>query len=90
MRDPVPLPSALIQPADQPYAIDPRFRRDSVRALPTASTTRQHPAWRWRPTSPPSSGSGSPRIFSPSDLERNQESSVDRPSIHDVIARLKR
>jgi hypothetical protein len=91
MRNAHPLHDALIRPADQLYQVDPRFRRESVRALPTAATTRQRPEWRWRPTAPPSSTSGSPRIFSPSDLEPGRTREVSRlGSIADVARRLKR
>jgi hypothetical protein len=96
--DPHPLHPAQIQPAPEPYQVDPLSRRvherDGTRvhgrALPTAETTHHHPRWRWgKPVDRPST-SGAPVIMSPSDLEPQR---TPDPSVHgdiqDVVRRLK-
>jgi hypothetical protein len=91
-----PLHPGQIQPADELYRVDvseqtqERLRSRSQRALPTMGTTTGRPEWRWgRPTDGPTSSSA-PRIFSPSDLVKQRSSEApDRPSIRDVVARLR-
>jgi hypothetical protein len=98
MKDVHPLHPALIQTPEPEYQVDPasqRFhQRDSIRAqraLPTGETTRGHPAWRWRPTVPPSSATSPPVIFSPTMLLPGGGTPASAtPSIADVVARLKR
>jgi hypothetical protein len=99
--DPHPLHPGQIQPADEPFQVDPLSEAvhsrggtripPQVRALPTAATTRGHPAWRWgrsvdRPTS-----TSTPQIFSPSDLLPGPgQDDSHTPSIRDVIERMKK
>lgn len=97
-RDAHPLRDALITPAPTVYPVDDvtdrLYRRDGVRrgerAFPTMGTTRGDPRWRWgRPADRPSS-SGAPLLMSPSDLEKDRTpESTSRPSIADVVRRLR-
>jgi hypothetical protein len=85
-RDPHPLHDALIQPAPEPFQVDPMSRRvherDGVRvhgrALPTMATTRGDSRWKWGKPADAPKNSNAPVIFSPSDLEpqRPRESSA--------------
>jgi hypothetical protein len=98
--DPHPLRDAEITPAPEPYQVDPLSERvhsrggtrvpPHVRALPTAATTRGHPAWRWgRRVDGPRSATA-PVIFSPSDLAPGGgQDDLHRPSIADVVRRLR-
>jgi hypothetical protein len=96
MRDAHPLHPALITLPPGVYAVDPlteavyrRSQQERDRALPTARTTSQHPAWRWRSTDPPSS-STAPRIFSPTDLlPGGGQADATTPSITDYVKRLR-
>jgi hypothetical protein len=76
--NPRPLTPAQIEPTPAPYPVDALteriYRRQGVRpgerALPTATTTKGHPAWKWGRAVDPPSNSGAPVIFSPSMLEK--------------------
>lgn len=80
MRDPHPLPDALITPADEVYQVDELSRRlherlgdhPHDRALPSGRAMRQHPAWRWGRSVDRPSSTTTPQTFSPSDLEQRR------------------
>lgn len=96
--DPHPLRDAQVQPGPEVTQVDPMsirvHERDGTRvhgrALPTAATTKGHPSWKWGRSVDRPSTSGAPVIFAPSDLEPQRTSEApDRPSIRDVMRRLK-
>lgn len=74
--DPHPLRDAEITPAPEVYQVDELSwrvherdgRRVHGRALPTATTTRGVPAWRWGRAVDRPRTTTAPVIFSPSDL----------------------
>jgi hypothetical protein len=84
-----PLHGGQIQPAPAPYPVDDLteriYRREGVRpgerALPTATTTNGHPAWKWGRAVDQPSNSGAPVIFSPSMLQKAPaEQAADGPA----------
>jgi hypothetical protein len=98
--NPHPLHDGQIQPAPEPYQVDPLSEAvhsrggtrvpPQVRALPTGATTRSFPAWRWGRSIDPPSNSGAPVIMSPSDLEPGRvPESPPRGSIGELRRRLK-
>jgi hypothetical protein len=97
-RNAHPLHPAEILPAPEPYQVDPLSEAvhsrggtrvpPNVRALPTGTTTRSFPSWRWGRSVEPPRSTSTPQIFSPSDLEPGRTREDSTRSIADVVKRL--